>query len=340
MVIRNILIVQTAFIGDVVLATPLIRALRESFPHAQIAALILPATGALLHNHPYLDQVFLYDKKGRDRGLRAFFAWTRTLKVCTFDLTLVPHRSLRSALLVHRSGIPRRIGFDRSAGAFLFTDVVPYRTDLHEVNRNLTLLHPLGIEPHPRRPELFPDEGDRLAVEALLEAQGANALDPFIAIAPGSVWPTKRWLPERFGQVADRLLQEGFQVVFIGGSADRALCESIVRGMRHRPIIAAGRWSLLQSAAFLSQCTVLLSNDSAPVHMAVAMGTRVVALFGPTVPAFGFAPYGPGHTVIQRDLACRPCSRHGGRRCPQGHFRCMKEISSEDVLRVLLQNSH
>lgn len=337
--IRNILIVQTAFIGDVVLITPLLRAVKEGFPEAQIAALVVPTAGDLLRNHPHVDQVFLYDKKERERGIRAFLAWTRTLKARTFDLTLVPHRSLRSALLVHRSGIPRRIGFDRSAASFLFTDVVTYRTDLHEVDRNLELLHPLGIESVHRRPELFTDDEDRFAVEALLEAQGANASDPFIAIVPGSVWPTKRWLPERFGQVADRLVQQGFQVVFIGGPVDQPLCESIAAGMRCPPIIAAGRWSLRQSAAFLGRCTVLLSNDSAPVHMAVAMGTCVVALFGPTVPAFGFAPYGPGHTVIQRDLACRPCSRHGGKRCPKGHFRCMKEISVEEVFHVLLQNS-
>jgi heptosyltransferase-2 len=185
-------------------------------------------------------------------------------------------------------------------------------------------------------PELFPDEGDYLAVEVLLKAQGAPPAGPFIAIAPGSVWPTKRWLPERFGRVADHLIQENFRVVFIGSSMDRGLCESIVSGMHHRPIVAAGHWSLRQSAAFLSRCRVLLSNDSAPVHMGVAMGTRVVALFGPTVPAFGFAPYGEDHAVIQRNVSCRPCSVHGGKRCPQGHFRCMKEISVEEVLHVLL----
>ena len=123
----------------------------------------------------------------------------------------------------------------------------------------------------------------------------------------------------------------GAKVVLIGGASDRVLCDEIARRTTNAPLIAAGRLTLRESAALLAQCDLLLSNDSAPVHIAAAVGTPVIALFGPTTPSLGFAPYGPGHTVLEVPLDCRPCGKHGGKRCPKRHFRCMRNLAPEQV---------
>ena len=389
----NILIIQTAFIGDVVLTTPLIRATKAAFPKARVSVLVIPSTANVLGNNPYLDETIRYDKKGKDRGFFDLLRLTRALKARSFDIALLPHRSLRSAALARIARIPRRIGFDLSPASFLYTDVVPYRHKAHEVERNLDLLHALGVEPELIAPQIFPNEADYEHADTLLysdcglrnadcglinpksESQmtlmPTDDTDPLptpaagdgnggsvksvapsvgsvvpkseirnpkwkkgravVVLAPGSIWPTKRWPLESFAQVADGLMENGVQVILIGGASDRGLCEEIARRTTHVPLIAAGQLTLRESAALLARCDLLLSNDSAPVHIAAAMGTPVVALFGPTTPGLGFAPYGSGHTVLEVPLDCRPCGKHGGNRCPRRHFRCMKDLAPKRV---------
>ncbi len=332
--ISKILIIQTAFIGDLVLTTPLIRAVRKGFPQAGISVLTIPQTADLLGDNPHIDTVILYDKRKKERGIRAFLQLVKKLRKERFDLAIVPHRSLRSALLAALSRIPQRVGFNTSAGVFLFTHKVFYRKDVHEIKRNLDLLRPFGIYLRDKSPEVFPSPQDRERAAELLRRNGIQASHRPVAIAPGSVWPTKCWPPERFTEVARLLFEEfGIKVVLIGGEADRRLCQRIAEALPSGAgAVAAGQMSLRQSAALLEMCALLLSNDSAPVHLAVAMKTPVVAIFGPTVPAFGFAPWGEGHTVVQKPLECRPCGVHGGKKCPRGHFQCMKGISPEQVL--------
>jgi len=332
--ISKILIIQTAFIGDLVLTTPLIRAVRKGFPLAEISVLTIPKTADLLGDNPHIDMVILYDKRGRQRGIPAFLQLVRRLRGERFDLAIVPHRSLRSALLAGLSGIPQRVGFNTSAGVFLFTHKVLYRRNAHEIERNLDLLRPFGIYLQDKSPEVFPSPNDRDTAAEFLRRNGIEASHRPVAIAPGSVWRTKCWPPERFAEVAKRLFKQfGKKVILMGGEEDRQLCQRIAEALPSGAgAVAAGQMSLRQSAALLEMCALLLSNDSAPVHLAVAMKTPVVAIFGPTVPAFGFAPWGEGHTVVQRRLQCRPCGVHGGKKCPRGHFQCMKGISAEQVL--------
>ncbi|HID95817.1 MAG TPA: lipopolysaccharide heptosyltransferase II [Candidatus Latescibacteria bacterium] len=334
--VNKILIIQTAFIGDLILTTPLIRAAKRGFPKAWLSVLTIPRTAELLEGNPSVDEVLVYDKRGRDKGSRAFLKMVRGLRSGTFDLALIPHRSLRSALLPFLAGIPRRIGFDRSAGSFLFTKTIPYRMDVHQIERNLDLISALGVKINDRLPEVYPDRHDQGVVRRFLSANGISPSDRIVAIAPGSVWPTKRWLPERFAELADRLIgEQGVKVLLIGGGSDIELCSSIAAMMRFGAVLTAGKMSLRQSAALLSRSSLLLCNDSAPMHLAVAVRTPVVAIFGPTSPSFGFAPYDSNSLVIQSDLECRPCGIHGGKRCPKGHFECMKRIHPEQVLKEI-----
>ncbi|MGB8658644.1 MAG: lipopolysaccharide heptosyltransferase II [Candidatus Zixiibacteriota bacterium] len=332
---KRILIIQTAFLGDVILSTPLIKALRGLFPHSFISFLLIPETKKLLENNPHLNEILVYDKRN-NRGIRGFLHIKSKIKERKFDLAVIPHRSLRSALLAYLSGIPERVGFDQSAGSFLLTQKVAYRQNTHEVDRNLSLLSSFNLELKDKSPQLFPTEEDFSYARKLLQDSGIQEQDRIVGIAPGSVWATKRWLPERFAEVSDFLLkQSGAKVIFLGSEDDRKLCLRIAGMMKGKPLVLAGRTDVMQSAAVISFCKVILSNDSAPVHIASAMKRPVVAIFGSTIPEFGFAPYGVHHTITQRKLYCRPCGIHGRRKCPEKHFRCMREILAAEVFQAV-----
>jgi heptosyltransferase-2 len=325
---KKVLLIQTAFLGDVVLTTPLVRALGEVLPDSEVTVLTLPSTSEVFKNNPHVAEIVTYDKKGSQRGISEYLRMITEVKKRSFDAALVPHRSLRSALLPWQARIPVRVGFNTSSGYFFFNREVPHRPDSHESERVLELLTGLGLGVIKRPPELFPGEGDHHWAAQLLDEKGS-----WVAIAPGSVWATKRWLPERFAALADRITGEFHcGVVFVGGEEDRFLCNSVSGEVRGKSLVTAGETSVLQSAALFSRCRLLISNDSAPVHLAAAMGTKVVDIYGPTVPGFGFYPYGEGHRIVEiESLYCRPCSKHGPKRCPEGHFRCMREITVDTV---------
>ncbi len=333
---HKILILQTAFAGDLILATPLARGVKDAFKGSEVHFLVIPETAVLLKHNPFIDKIWTYDKRRYEKGIGPFLKLMRRLSNERFDLAIVPHRSLRSALLVFGARIPRRVGFDKSAGAVFFTDVVPYLKNLHEVERNFKLIQALGWNGNIFPPELFPGPEEKEEIDRFLAEARIKTGKALLAVAPGSVWPTKRWPAERFAAVVNEFWEKWkIRSVLIGGKNDVTLGEKIVKKTGKRILNAVGRFSLLASAELISRCRVILTNDSAPLHLAVAVGTPVVAIFGPTVPSFGFAPYGKGHTVIEKKLRCRPCSIHGSKKCPKGHFRCMRDISTEEVTQAL-----
>ncbi len=316
------------------LAIPLIQVLRAHYPTALIDFLVIPGVADLPANHPAINEVIIFDKRNKDSGLGGMIRSASNLRKKKYDVAIIPHRSMRSAVLVRLAEIKRRIGFDKSAGSFLFTDVVHYDGSIHEIERNLSLLKVLGIKSNVKEyPRLFPSLHDRQQVDLLLSEFGIQQLDTLISIAPGSVWNTKRWLKERFIELIDKLTQINYQIVLVGGREDSDLCEEIRGTVSSKKVYsAAGKLSLLQSAELIRRCRVLVSNDSAPMHLAVSVGTPVVAIFGATDPKFGFAPYGASDIIVEtKGLTCRPCSIHGGKRCPIRTFDCMKLISANVV---------
>jgi heptosyltransferase-2 len=233
---------------------------------------------------------------------------------------------VRSATLSLLARIEERVGFETSAGRRFYTTRVPYFENEHHVARLLRLAGEDATPAGPR-PRLFPGAPERAAVDALLREAGWDKSVPLIALAPGSVWATKRWpfYAELAEQVAGR-------VVVIGSGADRELSLQIAAAAPGRVIDATGKLSLLASAELIARSAVIVTNDSAPLHLASAMGTPTVAIFGPTVPEFGFGPLASRSAVLGQDaLACRPCDRHGPQRCPLGHWRCMREITPRHV---------
>ena len=332
----KVLIVQTAFPGDTILTTPLIRAVAESTSEPPFV-IIRPECADILKNNPHIGGILTYDKNRSERGILHLINFAKKLKEQKFSLALVPHRSFRSAMLVRLARIPKLIGFSNSAGSFLFTKKVEYRNYIHETERNITLSIAAGFQSSSNIPELFPDDTDLEIVSRLLNPFLDRSSQKPIVFAPGSVWPTKRWPETHYHKLTDILLEKkDVYIVLIGGKEDKELCERIRAG-NSSILNTAGDLSFRQSAYLISQCSVLLSGDSAPVHLASAVGTKTICIFGPTDPSFGFGPLATDSIVLKSKLSCQPCHIHGPKKCPQNNFECMNGISPEEVYIAIQQ---
>jgi heptosyltransferase-2 len=333
------LVIQTSFLGDVVLTTPLLAELASRGP---VDVVVTPAAAVLLANHPAVRDLLVFDKRGADAGIAGLWRFARGLRRRSDGTTreiaaaYLAQGSMRSASLALFAGIRERIGFDSSAGRVLYTRRSRYRGNRHHAERLWRLAAgDSAPDPSPEviRPRLYPLERERAAVDALLKdvpRDGAQLL----ALAPGSIWGTKRW--PHFPALAARLAPL-YRLVVVGGADDNALAADIARASGpERVINATGKLSLLASTELLSRCAALVTNDSAPQHLASAAGTPTLTIFGPTAPEFGFGPLAPRHATIGNEsLTCRPCHPHGPEVCPLGHWKCMRELEVEQVSRAL-----
>jgi len=330
-----VLVVQTAFIGDIVLTTPLLAALRERLGTRPITLLTTPQGADLLAGEPTVDDVIVYDKRRAGGRWERFREVVGTLRARGCTLAGSAHRSARTSAMLRAARIPRRVGPRDAVLRLLYTDLVPARRGEHEVDRNLALAEPFG-DPIPIgsiRPKLHPTDDERAKAAETLRRLGIRG--PYFACAPGSVWATKRWLPERFAEAINRASERyGMAGVLVGGPGDRGVARDVSRVVSgHRTADMTDRMTLRELAAVLAEARFVLGNDSAPGHIAGAVGTPAVSIFGPTVPAMGDYPYGERAVVVEHpDLGCRPCGRHGHSRCPKGHFRCMRELEVDRVL--------
>jgi heptosyltransferase-2 len=329
----SVLVIQTSFLGDMVLTTPLLAYLATS---NAVDVVCTPAASVLLENHPAVREVIVYDKRGRDRGTKGVVRLAMRLREKGYDAAYLAQGSIRSGAIAFMARIPRRVGFVTSAGRWFYTERVVPIENTHHAARLLALGtgDPLrAVQDVEIRPRLYPGERERLAVDDVL---GTNVMsdEPLIAMAPGSVWATKRW--PYFPELAAALRDVG-RVVVVGTEADRPLALDIVAATKGQAVDATGRLSLLASAELIGRAALLITNDSAPLHLASAMNTPTVAVFGPTVPEFGFGPLAERSAVAgHHSLACRPCDRHGPQRCPLGHWRCMREITPDAVASLAL----
>lgn len=332
----KVLIFNSAFPGDIILTTPLIRAAYESFPGAGLAFCTTEAGASLLAGLSYLDQLIVYDKHGRDRGTWGMLKTASRLRWEGFDLVLAAHRSTRTALLLTLAGIPVRVGFDRSSASRLYTHLAARKPEAHETERNLNLLSPLGIkvEGLSRKP-LLPVTGEesnhvfgRLGVGF---PQGAG---PLVIVAPGSVWATKQWLAERFIDLIEWLASaHQARVIMVGSPLDRMQADKVAAGCKAEVLDLVGMTDLRGLAALIRQADLVVTGDSTPMHIAWAMDVPTVAIFGATTPELGFAPLSQTCRVVElKGLDCRPCSEHGPKRCSLGHFRCMRGITVDMVI--------
>jgi heptosyltransferase-2 len=333
------LVIQTSFLGDVILTTPLIAELARRGP---VDVLATPQGATVLANNPHIRATIRYDKRGTYGS--ALGLWHTVKEVRggrPYDVAYLAQGSFRSGLLAMLTGAKERIGFASSTGRVLYTKQVQYRPDHHHAQRLWSLSMSDCADPPTYdqiRPRLYPGDADREAVDRLLRKAGAVS-QPIVAVAPGSAWGTKRW--PYYVELADRLAED-FRIAIIGSSADAGIASEIAHELPAESVInGTGSLSLLASAELIGRAQAIVTNDSAPQHLASAMGTPTLSIFGPTVPDFGFGPLAERHIVAgHTGLSCRPCHRHGPQRCPLGHWRCMRELSAEYISSLLPQVLH
>jgi len=331
--LQRILIVQTAFLGDMVLTLPLLRELRRAQPAAQLCVLTTETGRSLLSGSPYVDRCLVLNKGWGREGRRSSWGLRHELIRQRFDAAVAAHRSMRSGIIVRLSGARLRVGFAGAPGSWAYNRRVAWDGDRHAVQRYLALSTPLGgaaaaADPRPR---LSVDPNAARKAAELLESVGIGSDDPLLCVAPGSVWPTKRWLAEGFARVVKAAPDRGLVPVLIGSPDERELCRQVAS--RTGAPVLAGETSIPELVALIARARLVVANDSGAAHVASAVRTPVVSVFGSTSPALGYAAFGRLTRVVEHpQLDCRPCGRHGSRVCPLGHFRCMTEVPAASVL--------
>ncbi len=325
---RRILIIQTAFIGDVILATSLLERIHASEPDAEITVLVREGNQSLLQEHPFIREVWTWEK--RRAKYSGLFKLMRRIRKQRFDAVINAQRFASTGFLTAFSGAKERIGFDKNPFARFFTRSLKHEISnlgdtpiIHEVQRLQSLY--FSEERTDIRPKLYPSPADEERAEGLAQL-------PFITISPGSVWATKQVPSAVWSALIE---QVSCQVFLLGSPQDAVLCSEIAANHAHVKVLA-GQLSLLQSAALMRRAVMNYVNDSAPMHLCSAVNAPVAAVFCSTIPAFGFGPLSDQSHVIEAQPAppCRPCGLHGKKSCPLDHFQC-GDIQLNQLLTVL-----
>ncbi len=335
---KNILVVRTDRMGDVILTTPSIAALKENFPQARVSMLIAPSTYEIIEGNPHLDEIIVDDRQGVHRGFWGFCRLVKELRQRKFDLAIVYHTKKRTNLTCFAAGIPERIGYHNNKFGFLLTMKIPDQRPQglkHEVQYCLDLLRAIGIERESKK--LFMEvkkEWNHWAQQFLLQ-HGVNPGERLIAIHPGASCISKRWMPERFAQVADYLIvQYRSKVVLIGSAENKMIVAKILGSLKGEVVDATAQTSVGQLAALLKRCQLLVSNDSGPVHLAVAVGVPVISIFGRNQKGLSpirWGPLGPNDRILHKEVGCPVCLAHN---C-QIEFKCLDEIKTGEVLEAV-----
>jgi len=315
------LIIQTAFIGDVVLATPMAEALAQ-LDHVEVHFLVRKGNESLLENNPFIDRVWIWNKQ--QNKLRNLFQLGNEIRKEKFDCVINLQRFASTGFLTWRSGSAKKMGFEENPFSFCFTSKFKHEVNngLHEVNRNLELLREFVPGDFP--PRLFPSVKN---FEKVAEFKSA----PYVCVAPSSVWFTKQWPKENFIQLVTELSKK-HRVFLLGAKSDFELCEEVIGVNSSMSTNLCGKLNFLESAALMRDAAMNFVNDSAPMHFASAMNAPTTAFFCSTIPEFGFGPLSERSRIVEssENLACRPCGLHGKKACPLGHFECGK-ASQEQI---------
>ncbi len=328
---KKFLIIQTAFIGDVVLATCIAEKLHKFFPDAAIDMMVRKGNEGLLQNHPFLRETLIWNKK--ENKLTNLFRMIRKVRKGRYDVVINVQRFAATGLITAFSGAKQTIGFDKNPLSFLFSKKIPHLIApegeiVHEVNRNLQLIE-FFTDNQPVRPVLYPSASDFQKILSYTQT-------PFITVSPASVWFTKQYPPEKWRSFLFSI-PEKYTVFLLGAPGDQSMADTILHGIPRNIVNLCGKLTFLQSAALMKYAAMNYVNDSAPLHFASAMNAPVAAIYCSTIPAFGFGPLSDQHTIIElkAPLYCRPCGLHGYKACPEGHFFCAHKITDQQLLEVL-----
>ena len=312
---NKILIIQTAFLGDVILATPIVSELKRLFPEAEIDFLVKKGNQSLLENNPYLNAVFTFDKsKGKWKDIALLIKQFRTEN---YDLVINLQRFASSGIIAGLSKGKKIYGFKKNPMSFLFSKKFSHDIGdgTHEVERNLSVIKEFGAD-RIVRPSLFPSKKDK-------EKIAPHQKGKYYCLAPASVWFTKQLPKQKWVELIHKLPQDS-KIFLLGAPSDTELCTEIIKESKHENVQSlCGELSLLQSSALMQNAEMSYVNDSGPLHLASSVNANVTAFFCSTVPSFGFGPLAENSTIKEvNGLDCRPCGLHGHKECPKGHFKC------------------
>ena len=320
-----------------VLLTPALRALKTAYPQSHLALLIRPLVADLMATHPYIDQVMV-DSKGTGLSrLSSFWNLVSEIRRSNFDLAVVLHpTSFRNALIPFLAGIPERIGSNVSGRGMLLTQTCADRTDLHEVHRYLRVLELIDSHESNAKLEFWHTDGDRHAARQILVSHSISPKEHLIGVNLGTTWRTKRWSLENFAAVITQIQKRmNARILLTGSTAEIPLGEALAQIIKVETINLIGKTTLMQLGALIESCNLYLTCDSGPMHIAAAVGTPTIALFGPTSPT-RHGPYGENHKVIEKPVECRPCYKRKCMRKDQQHL-CMTEINPNEVITQILK---
>lgn len=328
---RRILIVNVNWIGDVIFSTPFIKAVRSFYPDSYIACLLHPRCLEILEGNPNISEIIIYDEEGVHKSLLGKFKLINYLKKKRFDTAFILHRSFTKALIAKLAGIRTRVGYPtKNRGIFLTKQVEIPDEETHKVEYFLNLARAVGINIKDIAYEFFITDADRQAVKKFLREKNISDNDILIVLCPGGNWDPKRWPRENFAKLGDMLIEKiGAKIIISGAKKDAMLAEEISNAMKNKPAVSCGKTTLKELGALLERANLVIANDTGPMHIAVAMKTNVIALFGPTSPALT-GPYGQGsYRIISNYNECEiPCYDVS---CTDN--RCMAVITVEDVFK-------
>jgi heptosyltransferase-2 len=329
---QKILVIQTAFIGDVVLVTALLEDLHLQYPNAVLDILVRKGNETLFTAHPYLNEVLVWQKK--ENKYTNLFKVILQIRQNKYDRVINVQRFAATGLITVLSGAKETVGFDKNPFSIFFTKRIKHifskgNIALHEVERNFQLLEN-ATDSKASNPKLYPSLIDKAAIAVYIN-------QPYTCIAPASVWFTKQFPVSKWIAFL-QVLPKNYQVYLLGAPSDRELCNEIAIALPDiNCSILAGKLSFLESAALMEKAVMNYVNDSAPMHFASAVNASVTAIYCSTIPAFGYGPLSTNSTIveIEEPLACRPCGIHGKKACPQTHFNCAMKITNEQLLASL-----
>ncbi len=333
--VNRILVRGVNWVGDTILSYPAVQQLKTLFPKSHLAILLPSYLADLWKTVPYVDEIILFQKKGGIGSVWEDLNLSQSLKERRFDLALVLPRSFRSAFHIYFARIPIRIGYQNEGRSLFLTHRIR-RTrealDIHRVLYYRKLLEPFGKIENPPSPQIYLREEDRRWADQVLKDLGIREGRPLIGMNPGATYGlAKCWYPDRFGELGKRVAERWQASIFLfGKEEERPIVHEIQRHLGTKGADLTGKTSLLQLAALLERCSLLVTNDTGTMHVAAAVGIPVVALFGSTPPHIT-GPWGDGHVVVKKDVTCSPCWK---RVCPTDH-RCMELITVDEVEEVV-----
>ena len=332
---QRILFIQTAFPGDAILTLPALKKLKEYFPICSLDVMCIPVTKEIFEASPFVDGTIVIDKKGIHKSLINTYKFIQQLKKNNYSRVYSSHRSIRTSIIVLLLEVRKTFGFDNSSLMHVYKHLVPYNSEKHEVQRNFDLV---GFDYDEQTWRIIPEMvlNEQSIEKVNLFIKQNDLVNGFIAIAPGSVWNTKKYPTDYYEIIIQHLIDQKNKVVLIGGENDKEITAEILSKFSGNVINSAGKFSIIESIELLKRAKLLITNDSAPTHMGMCADIKVLTIYCSTIPEFGFYPYNKKSSSVSfNDLKCKPCGIHGHQVCPIKTFDCAHKLLPDQVIMKL-----